>query len=88
MESRQDEIILQDIDDIVFRQIIDYFYIGRLEINDSNVQDLLSIAGLLQLKRVQEACCEYMKRQINTSNCLGKFNVAYFSICSMLYFLD
>ena len=61
----------------VFSEIIDCFYTSKIEISESNVQDLLSISGLLQLKRVQEACCEFMKRQINTENCLGKL----FLIC-------
>ncbi|XP_065069986.1 kelch-like protein 20 isoform X2 [Rhopilema esculentum] len=71
MESKQGEIVFQDMDEIVFKNIIDYFYTGRIEINDINVQDLISISGLLQLRRIQEACCEFMKRQINTNNCLG-----------------
>ncbi len=73
LESRQDEVVIQDMNEVVFKKIIDYFYSGKLEINEADVQDLLSISGLLQLKRVQEACCEFMKRQINTNNCLGRF---------------
>lgn len=72
MESRQEEIVLQDMNETVFKDIVDYFYCGKMEIDDSNVQDLISISGLLQLRRIQEACCEFMKRQINTNNCLGK----------------
>jgi len=71
MESRQGEIVMQDINENVFKSIIDYFYCGKIEIDDSNVQDLISISGLLQLRRIQEACCEFLKRQINTNNCLG-----------------
>eukprot|EP00794_Sanderia_malayensis_P007782 gene7782-8627_t len=71
LETHQNEVTLQDMDEAVFGQIVDYFYSGRLYINENNVQDLLSISGLLQLKRLQEACCEFMKRQINTHNCLG-----------------
>ena len=73
MESRQGEIVMQDINENVFKSIIDYFYCGKIEIDDSNVQDLISISGLLQLRRIQEACCEFLKRQINTNNCLGMY---------------
>ena len=73
MESRQDEIVMQEMNENVFKNIVDYFYCGKIEIDDANVQDLVSISGLLQLRRIQEACCEFMKRQINTNNCLGMY---------------
>ena len=79
MESKQEEVSLQDMNDVVFKHIIDYFYSGKLEINDMNVQDFISISGLLQLKRIQEACCEFMKRQINTNNCLGEYRLIIFN---------
>ncbi|KAI5737572.1 hypothetical protein M8J76_014804 [Diaphorina citri] len=38
---------------------------------ESNVQTLLPAACLLQLVEIQDICCEFLKRQLDPSNCLG-----------------
>uniref|UniRef100_A0A8C6Q1U7 Kelch-like protein 20 n=1 Tax=Nothobranchius furzeri TaxID=105023 RepID=A0A8C6Q1U7_NOTFU len=40
-------------------------------VEEGNVQTLLPAACLLQLAEIQEACCEFLKRQLDPSNCLG-----------------
>ncbi|CAB3407173.1 unnamed protein product [Caenorhabditis bovis] len=51
--------------------LINFCYTGQIEINDDNVQDLLPSACLLQMLEVQTACCDYLKKQLEPSNCLG-----------------
>lgn len=40
-------------------------------VEESNVQMLLPAACLLQLTEIQDICCEFLKRQLDPSNCLG-----------------
>ena len=51
---------------------MDFFYSGEMEISEDNVQELLPVACLLQVQSVQQACCEFLKRQLSSDNCLGK----------------
>ena len=73
MESQLSEIKMHVHDEQAFSEIIDYFYSSRIDIKDTNVQDYIPIAGMLQLKRLQQACCDFMKRNIDAQNCLSMF---------------
>ena len=64
---------LQELDEGAMETIVDFFYSGEIEISENNVQDLLPVTCVLQVQSVQEACCEFLKRQLSSENCLGKF---------------
>lgn len=51
--------------------IVDFAYTSRIVVQESNVQMLLPAACLLQMTEIQEVCCEFLKRQLDPSNCLG-----------------
>ena len=74
METQLSEIKMHVHDEIAFAEVIDYLYSSRIAIKESNVQDFLPIAGMLQLKRLQQSCCDFMKRNIDASNCLCKYS--------------
>jgi len=74
MESELQEIKMHVHDEQAFSEVIDYCYTSKLVIKETNVQDFLPIAGMLQLKRLQQACSDFMKRNINSHNCLCKFD--------------
>lgn len=84
MESNLSEIKMHVQDEKAFSLVIDYFYTSKIDIKESNVQDLLPIAGMLQLKRLQQACCDFMKRSINANNCLGVYEFAESHSCHQL----
>lgn len=70
-ESRQNTVTLQELNEHAMETIVDFFYSGEIEISDSNVQDLLPVTCLLQVQSLQQACCEFLKRQLSSDNCLG-----------------
>ncbi|KAL5012389.1 hypothetical protein ScPMuIL_010940 [Solemya velum] len=70
-ESRQTEVTIRDIDEGAMEVLIDFCYTSNITVEESNVQTLLPAACLLQLAEIQEVCCEFLKRQLDPSNCLG-----------------
>ncbi|CAL8077550.1 unnamed protein product [Calicophoron daubneyi] len=70
-ESRQTEITLYDLDGDAVETLIDFCYTSQITVEESNVQNLLPAACLLQLTEVQDVCCEFLRRQLDPSNCLG-----------------
>ncbi|CAH8594057.1 unnamed protein product [Dicrocoelium dendriticum] len=70
-ESRQTEITLYDLDGSAVETLIEFCYTSQITVEESNVQTLLPAACLLQITEVQDVCCEFLKRQLDPSNCLG-----------------
>ncbi|PAA93363.1 hypothetical protein BOX15_Mlig032174g1 [Macrostomum lignano] len=70
-ESRQPEVTLRDMDELAVESLVEFCYTAHIIVEESNVQTLLPAACLLQLQEIQEVCCEFLKRQLDPSNCLG-----------------
>lgn len=70
-ESRQREVIIRDIDEAAMDLLVDFAYTSHVVVEEGNVQVLLPAACLLQMTEIQDVCCEFLKRQLDPSNCLG-----------------
>ncbi|RWS03726.1 kelch-like protein diablo [Dinothrombium tinctorium] len=70
-ESRQTEIVIQEIDEHAMEMLVDFAYTSHIVVEESNVQVLLPAACLLQMTEIQDVCCEFLKRQLDPTNCLG-----------------
>ncbi len=57
--------------DYIERTLMFWPSCAQVTVEEGNVQTLLPAACLLQLAEIQEACCEFLKRQLDPSNCLG-----------------
>lgn len=44
----------------------------RISVNSTNVQSLLDAANQYQIEPVKKMCVEFLKGQIDATNCLGK----------------
>lgn len=71
IECKQTEIKIQDVDEDALATLIDFCYTAQIVIEESNVQILLPAACLLQLQEIQDICCDFLKKQLDPSNCLG-----------------
>lgn len=70
-ESRQKVVTIHNIPAAILGQLIDYCYTSAIEVTEDNVQVLLTAAGVLQFGWVQEVACEFLKRRLDATNCLG-----------------
>ena len=83
-ESRQKDIKIQDVDEKAMEQLIDFAYTAVIRIDETNVQIVLPAACLLQLTEIQQACCEFLKKQLDPTNCLGIKSFADTHACTEL----
>ncbi|CAH8648858.1 unnamed protein product [Heterobilharzia americana] len=65
------KVTLYDLDGDAVETLIDFCYTSQIIVEECNVQNLLPAACLLQLTEIQDVCCEFLKRQLDPSNCLG-----------------
>ncbi|VDM38546.1 unnamed protein product [Toxocara canis] len=70
-ESRQQRISIQDIPASAFRQLLEFAYTSRVNINGENVQQLLYAASILQMDAVCSACQTFLTQYLTTANCLS-----------------
>ncbi|XP_070550619.1 kelch-like protein 24 [Ptychodera flava] len=75
-ETAEARVTLCDVRADVMTVLIDFAYTMRLDINEDNVQDILTTANFLQFDDVTSACCDFMTNQLSAENCLGVWNFA------------
>ncbi|KAK6052090.1 BTB And Kelch [Cooperia oncophora] len=84
VESSKNRIVIKDIDGATLASLVEYMYSGRLDIDESNVQLLLSTATILQLACVRDACSRFLLDQLDATNCLGIASFAQTHNCTQL----
>ena len=84
LESKQTEIAIQAVSSGAFELLLNYAYTGTIRITQSNVQSIIVGASYLQLQKVCDACCDYLKKKLNANNVLGIKSFADTLCCSGL----
>ena len=84
LESGQEVVEIKDMDPDVLSSLVDFAYTGSIAVTVDNVQEILSAASLLQVSQVQDLCCEFLKKQLDATNCLGIKSFAEANGCSQL----
>ncbi len=83
-EGSQAVVEIRDISATALEALVKYFYTSRVHISTANVQELLAVSSMLQVGAVSDACCEFMRRHLGASNCLGVRTFADMLSCSEL----
>jgi len=67
---------MKDVDTKALIVLVNYAYSGVIFIDEVNVQTLLETADLLQFQSAKSLCCDFIKEQLSTENCLDIFQFA------------
>jgi hypothetical protein len=69
-ESRLGKVYIENISPWTMKRLLDYIYTGNIEINLSNVIDLLNSALLFELNKLVDRCVEFVLENIDINNCV------------------
>ncbi|OQV14571.1 Kelch-like protein 20 [Hypsibius exemplaris] len=83
-ESRKDTVPLPNIAPATLKDLLDYMYTSEMCIEQKNVQSLLAAATFLDITPVRDACCSFMERNMDESNCLMIHCFAEMHSCTSL----
>uniref|UniRef100_A0A914W140 BTB domain-containing protein n=1 Tax=Plectus sambesii TaxID=2011161 RepID=A0A914W140_9BILA len=84
-ETKQRVVVIKDVEPKAMRQLVRFCYTGTLDMDSSNVEDLVRGGCLLQLPEVVDACCEFLATQLHPTNCLGIRQFADVQNCPLLH---
>ncbi|KAH7935923.1 hypothetical protein HPB52_015178 [Rhipicephalus sanguineus] len=70
-ESHAHRVSIKGVGLRAMELIVRFAYTGRIEVNEKNVCQLLLAANMLQVQRITNACCRFLERQLDPSNCIG-----------------
>ncbi|XP_072573426.1 kelch-like protein 3 isoform X2 [Paramormyrops kingsleyae] len=83
-ESTAQQVEIRDVDGYTLQRLVDYIYTAEIEVTEENVQVLLPAASLLQLMDVRQVCCNFLRTQLHSTNCLGIRAFADLHACTQL----
>ena len=54
--------------------LIEFIYTGSISISQTNVQDILISADMIELSDVVTRCTEFLKSELHESNAIGNYH--------------
>ena len=83
-ESYAESVEIYGIEPDIFAVILDFIYSGKVKVEETNVQQLLPAAKMLQIEEVERKCCDFLKHELHPSNCIGVYLFADAHGCNNL----
>ena len=74
MESKP--VILNDLTVEIMELILAFLYTGQVLLTAENVKDIVAAANYFLMDNLKETCCQYLKKNLKPSNCLGVESIA------------
>ncbi|XP_048480622.1 kelch-like protein 10 isoform X2 [Plutella xylostella] len=67
----QSDVVISGVRSEILLLLIEYAYLRRIEVTDTNVHELLMTADYLAFLGVLQLCCDHLRSSLNPKNCLG-----------------
>ncbi|XP_060752881.1 kelch-like protein 7 [Tachysurus vachellii] len=71
MEATNHEVELRGAEPEIIELLVEFVYTARISVNSNNVQSLLNAANQYQVEPVKKMCVDFLKDQVDATNCLG-----------------
>ncbi|XP_051538241.1 kelch-like protein 40b [Myxocyprinus asiaticus] len=83
-ESKQREIVLEDVEPGVMGMILKYLYTSNINVTEQNVQDIFALANMLQIPSIFTVCVSFLQKRLSLCNCLAIFRLGLMLDCPRL----
>ncbi|KAF8566692.1 hypothetical protein P879_01329 [Paragonimus westermani] len=70
-EQQTSHVLLEHVSPWAVRRLLDFAYLGVLELSTTTVQDVFNVASLLDYPIAMKACIRFMEQHLDITNCLG-----------------
>ncbi|XP_063705681.1 kelch-like ECH-associated protein 1B isoform X2 [Culicoides brevitarsis] len=70
-ECEMNRVKLQGVCPAAMSRIISFMYSGQVRVTEVDVCQLLTAATMFQVANIIEACCNFLERQLDSSNAIG-----------------
>lgn len=78
------DVVLENLDPDIMEAIVNYMYSAEIDINDNNVQDILTVANRFQIPSVFTVCVNYLQKRLTKKNCLAVYRLGLMLNCHRL----
>lgn len=83
-DADKKEVTLENLDPVLMEAIVNYMYSAEIDINNNNVQELLTVANRFQIPSVFTVCVNYLQKMLSKKNCLAVYRLALMLNCARL----
>ena len=75
-EGREIQVTLEGFKSFIMEDLLNFIYTGEVQINNSNVKELVSLADYLLINSLKEKGNKYLEDSLQPSNCLSTYHFA------------
>ncbi|TGZ47245.1 hypothetical protein CRM22_011054 [Opisthorchis felineus] len=75
-EQQTSHVLLEHVSPWAVRRLLDFAYLGVMELSETTVQDVFTAASLLDYPIAMKACVQFMEQHLDLTNCLGVESLA------------
>lgn len=80
-EQQQRSVELHQVPARILEQLLEFIYSGEVRIDQTNVQELMVAADMLELTEVVDGCTDYLVKELHPTNATGIFRCVNLVLC-------